>query len=171
VKPAQQDHGRLEIEIASRRGLRPVRLTFAEDGQLYATGHEWEYWLFGYKADQWVSVEVKIDLDQPTWQLAINGTITKEFQWANEPDRLMDGPVSAVERISFRTGKFRRLGKGIPAQMTFLPSGVDSYEGVARGSDRPITPAVYYLDDVRIDAGAAYGKTGKNAEKAGNTGL
>jgi hypothetical protein len=159
VKPGQNNHGRLEIELASRRGVRPVRLLFDERGTLRARDHEGDLEVCAYKPDEWASIQLNVDLDKPTWQVVVNDSVRKEIQWANEPERRMEGPVQSVERISFRTGRFRRLGKCIQSDisnMTFYPDIAESYAGVPPGSDRPIAPAVYLIDDVFIGGKTAY---------------
>lgn len=171
VRPGQSDHGRLEIELLSRRGLRPVRLVFDENGKLRAREYEWNYEICTYKANEWMSVQLNVDLDKPTWQVVINDAVKMELQWAYEPERRMDGPVPSLERISFRTGEYRRLGKCIHADMTFYPEFVESYAGVAPGSDRPITPAVFLIDDVRIDGKFPDEQAGKKTGKDEHMGM
>lgn len=158
VKPGQNNHGRLEIELASRSGVRPVRLLFDERGTLRARDHEGDAEVCAYKPNEWVSIQLNVDLDKPTWEVVVNDSVRKEIQLANEPERLREGPVQSVERISFRTGRYRRLGKCIESDirdMTFYPAILGSYAGVPPGSDRPIAPAVYLIDDVFIDGKAA----------------
>ena len=50
--PKQNDHGRLEIELAADNGNRPVRIWFADDGFIYTLDGEMTTRIRKYDKDE-----------------------------------------------------------------------------------------------------------------------
>ena len=137
VLAKQADTGRLEIEVVDRYGNRPVRLMFADDGQIKAMNGGSLVNLQAYKPNTWYKLDmtVKTQGGRGTYSVSVDGK------------RLLDSAEFAeaaltVERLSFRTGPLRteptrntdRYDKRFP---DFLPN-----------SDDPVRLAVYNIDDV-----------------------
>lgn len=107
LRPAQID-ARLEIDLVSAAGLRPVQLAFTEDGKVEAR-HEGIWKPAGsYSANEWIDVEIDVNPgdDVDRFQFRINGEEVL-FRAAYFTDL-----VSSVERLVFRTGAYRQRGSG-----------------------------------------------------------
>jgi BNR repeat-like domain len=105
---ARQTNARLEIELLSARGSRPMTLALGEDGHIWAN-HEGVWSDNGtYAAGQWITFE----LTAPTKPTADRITLKIDGK-PGKPGEI--GPAEAattVERLSFRTGAFRYRGEG-----------------------------------------------------------
>ncbi|MBE2214969.1 MAG: exo-alpha-sialidase [Opitutaceae bacterium] len=105
---ARQTSGRLEIELADRRGERPYVLAFGEDGHLWAN-HEGVWTDNGaYAADRWYTFELEL----PT--IPTSDRMSLRIDGREGTPRAI-GPLEAtphIERLSFRTGAYRERGFG-----------------------------------------------------------
>ncbi|MEX0332609.1 MAG: exo-alpha-sialidase [Puniceicoccaceae bacterium] len=132
VKPSRID-GRLEIDVVGPNGGRPVQIALTEEGKIEAR-HE-GIWKPGgtYEANRWTEIEIDVNPDSNTerFQLRVDG---KEvlYRIAYFTDFIPE-----VERLVFRTGKYRHRGDGGHE----LP-----------GSDRKATLQTYLIDDVSIES-------------------
>lgn len=105
---AAQTTGRLEIDLVTARGLRPVRLAFEEDGQLWAC-HEGQWAVAGrYQANQWHTVELEI----PPAETADRCSVLLDGRTLLMRPAIFTDPAASVERLVFRTGKYRFRGEG-----------------------------------------------------------
>lgn len=128
----QSGNGRMEVEVADKSGRRPVRVMLTEKRRIQAANGEKVVDLQGYKPDRWLSFRVKINVSESSYSLSVNGRgILKAARFAEE--------VDSVHRLSFRTGKYRMVGKVLKADGAALPRAGD-----------PVTKAVYYLNNVKV---------------------
>jgi hypothetical protein len=137
---AKQNHGgRLEIEVTDRFGSRPVRLLFAEDGQIKVVDGTKLSDLAPYQADRWYDVELKVDVGKSSFDVSLDGKPAAA-------NAVFAEYVKSVERISFRTGAHRE-------EPTLKTSTDDTPDRVTPNPDLPQTPVIYHVDDVRITPG------------------
>ncbi len=105
---AQQTSGDLEIELLDAHGLRPVRIRLAEDGHIWAC-HEGIWMDAGpYRANRWT----KFDLEIPVAPTADHIAVRVDGATPLARPAVFSEPVKTVERLSFRTGVYRRSGSG-----------------------------------------------------------
>lgn len=128
---ARQTTGRLEIDLVTAHGLRPVRLAFEEDGQLWAC-HEGQWDVAGkYTANQWHTVELEI----PPGVTADRCAVLLDGRTELPRPAIFSDPAATVERLVFRTGKYRYRGEG----------GRD-----LPGADQRVPETSFLIDDVSI---------------------
>jgi hypothetical protein len=128
---AMQTTGRLEVELLDAQGQRPVRLAWDESGEIRAC-HEGQWLLAGkYSANTWQTVELEIPASPSADRCAV---MIDEGTLLGRPAIFTD-PAASVERLSFRTGKFRNRGYG----------GRDLPH-----ADTPSPLSVFQVDDVKI---------------------
>ena len=128
---ARQRDARLEIDLLDGAGLRPVRLAFEENGRLRVC-HEAQWLDAGpYEADRWheFSLEIPVADDADRCAILLDGKSPLP-----RPAFFTD-PVASVERLSFRTDRYRQRGYG----------GRD-----LPGVDTKSPAAVFLIDDVVI---------------------
>lgn len=129
---AKRLDGRLEVDVAGPHGKRPVQIAFTEDGKIEAR-HE-GIWKPGgtYDADRWIDVELDVNPGNNTerFQLRIDGEEVL-YRIAYFTDY-----IPKVERLTFRTGKYRRRGDGGHE----LPD-----------ADFKAPTKTFYIDDVSIE--------------------
>jgi len=105
---AKQIQGRLEIDVVGPHGARPVQVAFTEEGRIEAR-HE-GIWKPGgeYPLDEWIDVELDVNPGSNTerYQMRINGEEVL-YRMAYFTDFIPE-----VERLTFRTGRFRLRGDG-----------------------------------------------------------
>ena len=136
IRASQNNSGTLEIDLTDRYGNRPVRLRFNEKGNIIATDGSTEKPVQTYKPGQWYAVVFTIDASlKGSYSLTIDGKKVLEKAELAEA-------VKSVERLSVRTGPYRNL----PNRKT--PN--ENPEPPLPGADDPVTPAVYYVDDVQV---------------------
>jgi hypothetical protein len=130
--PEQSDHGRLEIDVLDRMGYRPVRLALTSDGQITAANGDRKLVVDVYRPYEWLTVTVEADLDAAIWSLGVDGRkALADAAFAEE--------VTEFQRVSFRTGAYRKLGIGSDENAKDLPN-----------AGEPVDEAVYYLNNVAI---------------------
>lgn len=128
---ARQTNARLEIDLLDRHGARPVRLAFAEDGHVWAC-HEGVWTDAGaYVADRWLT----LDLEIPRAPTADRVDVRIDGKSPLSRPAVFTEPAATVERLSFRTGRYRREGFGGRE----LP-----------GADVKAAAAAFLVDDVVI---------------------
>lgn len=133
----QTDTGRIEIEVLDHRGRRPIRLSLAEDGRVRVATAEGIVDVGPYRASEWLRFSLTVDTTAERFDLALNG------------QRLLSAATFAeaaatVERLSLRTGTFRTAPTRRSDRYAVLEDLPDP--------DQPVPPAVYYLDDLVIEA-------------------
>lgn len=135
VLAKQSKNGRMEVDILSREGRRPVRIVLSEAGKIEVADGPNVVNAGGYQADKWVSFSVAVDAEAGAFSLSFGddskGRVKKEMTFAEKAE--------SVERISFRTGEYRKLGLG---------KGRKSGD-LAKAGD-PVEEAVYYVDNVSV---------------------
>jgi hypothetical protein len=128
---ARQSDARLEIDLLDGAGLRPVRLAFEENGRLRVC-HEAQWLDAGpYETGRWH----EFTLDIPVADDADRCAILLDGKSPLPRPAFFTDPVASVERLSFRTGRYRQRGYG----------GRD-----LPGSDAKSPAAVFLIDDVAI---------------------
>lgn len=101
VTPAQNDHGQLDIELQNAQGGAGVRFTFGADGILQSKSGARYKTLLKYTPGTTYNIRVNINTAARMYTMNING---KEIG-----PQILFAPMSAVERIAFRTGEIRRF--------------------------------------------------------------
>jgi len=130
----QPRNGRMEIEVTGRNGQRPVRLYLTEEGELKAVDGDKKVVLSNYKGGEWLSFDVKVDAARGRYSVSVNNKgLLKEARFAEE--------VDSVERLSFRTGAYRKHGR----KARFLKGKV---------TGEPVPEVQYYVNNVSIGPGA-----------------
>lgn len=134
VYPEQHQTGELSVDVTDRYGNRPVRLWFNNSGQLLAMNGSIPVVLQAYEAGKWLDIAIDVEANPyGHFSVKVNGkTVLKEAKLAEA--------VTAVERISFRTGPYRDL----PTRTT--PN--ETPEPPLPGADEIVAKAVFYIDDV-----------------------
>lgn len=129
---ARQTNARLEVELLDARGARPVRLALEEDGQLWAC-HEGQWAVAGrYERDRWHRIELEI----PPSPAADRCTVLLDGRTELSRAAIFTDPASSVERLTFRTGRYRFRGEG----------GRDLPD-----ADHQAPLASFLIDEVRIE--------------------
>jgi hypothetical protein len=124
VQPGQVS-GRLEIELCSAfGGVRPVRIVLGENGKISTAGRE----IGAYKAN--APIEFHLDADVTTGKFSLS---------TNESAEIKDLPLAEsaadFQRISFRTGEYRGVGK---------------VEPVVAGTDKPRDSVQFSIREVAV---------------------
>jgi len=100
----QPENGQMEIEVTGRKGERPVRIKLTEDGKLKAVDGNKTVELLDYKANVWLSFDIKADMVKGEYSVSVNNKeLLKKAAFAEK--------VDSVERLSFRTGAYRMHGR------------------------------------------------------------
>ena len=139
VRPEPGEAGRLEVDVLGRGGQRPVRVVLAEDGWVQAWRGDEAVKVSRYEAGTWLALRLSVRSGAGTFDLAIDGRAVLEGAAFAEP-------VDAVERLSLRTGAYRRIGAGL---------GLGRLEEDDVAPDRPgagerVPEAVFFIDDVTV---------------------
>jgi hypothetical protein len=143
VRAGQNHVGRLEIEVADQFGYRPVRLVFGQDGQIKVWDGAKSATLAEYQANKWYEVGLKVDVEQGTLDVTLDGRlVASRVKFAEY--------VKSVERLSFRTGAYR-------SEPTLRTSTDATPDRVTPNPDVPEPQATYHVDDVVITPGLAAG--------------
>ncbi len=126
VLAKQNDHGRFEIDLGNTNRLAPVRIAFNANGEVEVDHWKMTSVLTKYYPDQWNEVKLKINVRNNTFIVSVNGAVSPE--WIFNSRR-----VDHLDRITFRTGKFRGI----------------SINPVDPEKDLPLDKeAKFYLDDM-----------------------
>lgn len=97
IKPAQNGHGLLQIELQDERGLPAIRLIFDEDGNLKSKSGARFRNIQSYESGIAYKVELDIDVATRSYHIKVNGV--------DKGMRLFHAPVKTLERVMFRTGE------------------------------------------------------------------
>jgi hypothetical protein len=128
---ARQVNARLEIDLQSGHGERPIRLAFGEDGHLRGC-HEGIWQDAGpYTADQWIRFELEI----PKTATADRCEVKVNGHAAFSRPLVFTDPAKTVERLSFRSGAYRYRGNA----GTDLP-----------GADQRVPASSFLVDEVVV---------------------
>jgi hypothetical protein len=136
VHAGQNHAGRLEVELTDRFGHRPIRLVFAEDGQLKILNGATPTPLASYRPGTWYDLGLKIDVANGRFDVSLDD---KEVASA----AAFAEYVKSVDRISFRTGAHRD-------EPTLKTSTDRTPDRVSPNPDLPEPLAIYHVDDVTI---------------------
>ncbi|MHC4620731.1 MAG: hypothetical protein ACYTEQ_23535 [Planctomycetota bacterium] len=130
VRPDQTDTGELDIEIVEKRGLRPVQLVFDISGKIKANDGSSSIEVDSYQANTWYTIEIRVDVTKQEYDLYIDGSeILIGAGFAES--------VDSVERIEFRSGRYRL--------QDWVPRITDQD---LPNADEPVPLAVFDIDDV-----------------------
>jgi hypothetical protein len=105
---AKQTDGRLEIDFVGPHGQRPVQVALTAEGAIEAR-HEGIWKPAGhYRADEWTELSIIVNPGNATekFRILVNGEETLYR------DAYFTDYIPAVERLTFRTGEYRRRGDG-----------------------------------------------------------
>ena len=121
----------MEINIFNKNGVLPVRIMLTKTGKIQAVRGNQAVDLLPYKADTWLPFNISINAAAGKFTLAINGReVLKDAAFSEK--------TNTVQRLSFRTGKHRRLVP-LRKKKVDLPN-----------ADIPVKEAAYYIDNVSI---------------------
>ncbi|WP_372772569.1 exo-alpha-sialidase [Mangrovibacterium sp.] len=101
VKPAQNDHGRLDVELVDEKGTAALRLCFNADGQLQQKNGYRMKNIVNYEAGKEYDIRIELTAGNRFYHVFIDGE--------KKSTGLCFAPVHAVERVTFRTGDVRRF--------------------------------------------------------------
>ncbi|MHC4624425.1 MAG: PA14 domain-containing protein [Planctomycetota bacterium] len=128
----QTENGRMEVDILSRNGSRPVRLILGNNGKIHVVNGRKAVNAMDYESGKWRSFKIDIDASAAKFGVSINGKqVVSNSAFAEN--------AKSVERVSFRTGEYRKLGIGKSENEDDLPNAGD-----------PVEQAVYYINNVSI---------------------
>ncbi|CAG5017287.1 hypothetical protein DYBT9275_05740 [Dyadobacter sp. CECT 9275] len=135
---ARQTSGELEVDITDRHGSRPVRIGLDEKGKLVAFNGVEKVFLPGYEEGKWYTFKIVVRTENKgSYDLYLNNKLVLEKAMLSEA-------VKSVERISFRTGKYRNK----PDRST--PN--ETPEPPLPGADEQVSESAFYIDDVVISS-------------------
>jgi len=126
----QNNTGQLEIEVVDLQGRRPVRMVFNTSGKIVAQNGGSTVEVESYQADTWYTVKIFADLQTQKYDLSVNGSDVLEGASFAES-------VTSVERLEFRTGRYR-LRDSVPR----IP------DEDLPNPDNPVQLAVFNIDNV-----------------------
>jgi hypothetical protein len=128
LSAAQNDHGRLEIELLGEQNARPVQLWLDDHGNLQARDGKRIETLATYTSDIWSDFTIRVK--EGHFTVIRNGkTLLKNAAFAESSP--------TVYALSFRTGEFRGKPLSVASQREDLPNTED-----------PLIPTIYRIDDV-----------------------
>jgi hypothetical protein len=131
VLPQQNDHGRFEIDLGNTTHLAPIRVAFTASGEIEVEHWKYTSVITEYTAGEWTEITLNIDVGDNTFSVDANGSSMAGLVFNSRR-------VQELERITFRTGKFRGI----------------SINPIEPEEDLPLeNEAVFYLDDLIIVAG------------------
>lgn len=133
--PAQNNTGSLQIEFQDAKGTAAARLIFGADGELRAKVGYRDSGVMKYEAGKTYNIKVELDMNKRMYNLNINGE--------DKGPRLMFVPVSAFERVVFRTGDLRRF----PDVDTPTDQNFD-----LKDPGTPVKEAVYYIKSLKTQS-------------------
>ncbi|MCD0489350.1 exo-alpha-sialidase [Pedobacter sp. MC2016-14] len=132
VIPAQNNTGSLQVEFQDAKGTAAARLIFGADGELRAKVGYRDSGIMKYEAGKTYNIKVELDMNKRMYNLNINGE--------DKGPRLMFVPVSAFERVVFRTGDLRRF----PDVDTPTDQNFD-----LKDPGTPVKEAIYYIKSLK----------------------
>lgn len=101
ITAQQHDHGQMNIEFQDAKGTAGVRLSFDSAGNFYTKAGYRNRNLAKYVAGEKYLIRVELNTSTRFYTVSINGKSTG--------NNLFFAPLSAIERIVFRTGVLRRF--------------------------------------------------------------
>jgi len=128
----QNDNGRMEVDLLSKKGERAVCVMLGDNGKVKALNGEREVELGSYKADKWLKFKIIANVKKGRYRLSVNGKNVLDN--ASFVER-----TTELQRVSFRTGEYRKLGIGRAENAEDLPNAGD-----------PVKEAIYYINNVWI---------------------
>lgn len=130
--PAQNDSGRLEIEILDENGRRASSIALADDVQIKYYDGEITKVSGRYKPGEWMNFQIDVDCSKRVYNLSVNGTALITGAGFIEPAEM-------VGRLLIRTGEYRGKNPVVEkGRKTDLPHPDDQVRNVK-----------YYIDDVK----------------------
>ncbi|QGQ99470.1 hypothetical protein EHS13_33730 [Paenibacillus psychroresistens] len=137
VRAMQIAVGRLEIDVLSPGGTRPVQIVFdSVDKLVKANKGAGLVPVHSLEANHWYSFQLDIDVERFVYDLSINGELVMK-------DARLATWVFAVERLEFRTGPYRREDARPYQDEPVYTEGL-------LACDYPEPLAVYHVDNVKI---------------------
>jgi hypothetical protein len=101
VKPSQNSHGQLDVELLDGKGTAALRLTFAPDGFLkQKDGYRLKN-IMAYETGKMYTIRIEATAPNRFYTVFIDGQ--------RKSAGLFFAPVHEMERIAFRTGEVRRF--------------------------------------------------------------
>jgi hypothetical protein len=128
----QTSNGRMEVDIKSRKGTRPVQIMLSDNGKIQVVDGENTIDVMDYQADKWYKFTVEADIAMETFSVSVDGSMMVE-------DASFAQTATELQRVVFRTGEYRLKGIGQPEHAYDLPGGCN-----------PVAEAVFFVDDVAI---------------------
>lgn len=101
IRPQQNDHGFLQIELVNDMGLAAVRIIIDKDGIIKNKAGYRNASMTKYEAGKTYDFVLTFDVSTRSYQVAINGE--------DKGTKLFFQPVNNVSKVSFRTGDVRRF--------------------------------------------------------------
>ncbi len=147
LRAAQNHAGRLDLDLMTRKGDRPIRLSLRDHGKLVAERADKEVTLTTYQPGQWLDLVIEFDLPVDKVQVRVNGQpaggilppITSTATATTTTTSTTTTTTTAmpasnwVERLVLRTGPFRTVDQ----LDTSKPSGKEFGSGDKPMADEP----------------------------------
>lgn len=107
IVPAQNTHGRLEIEITDKHGQPCTRIAFTADKQvLVKVGARWNTILSNYEPGHCYHLTMDVSLDTRSIELFITDK-TAGGKPKHVGPKMLYAPIEKIARLVFRTGEMR----------------------------------------------------------------
>ena len=135
IIPAQSDKGNLQIEFVDAKGIAGSRLIFNAEGQFEAKVGYRNSGIMKYEAGKQYNIRIELDRDKRIYNVIVNGE--------EKGAKLQFAPVSAFERVVFRTGDVRRF----PDADTPTDQDYD-----LKDPGTPVAEAVYYIKSFKTSS-------------------
>jgi hypothetical protein len=131
IDSEQDDHGRFGIDLGNTEFPAPIRISFTPNGQIEVEHWKYTSVITEYEAGEWSEIVLNINVHDNTSSVVANGIASDEMIFNSRK-------VKTLDRITFRTGKYRGI----------------SINPVEPEKDLPLAKEeIFYLDDVRVEAG------------------
>jgi hypothetical protein len=134
VLAKQADQGSLEIELLDKKGNRPVRVWFSDEGKIKVQDTHEILEIGEYNANTWNAIAISADTTTQKYTVSMNGNALTHAVFAE--------PASTLERLSFRTGPYRDH----PTRQTVN----EEYHDPLPHADEQNPVTIYHIDDVIV---------------------
>ena len=98
----QIDHGRMEIDLSNKNGVRPIRIILTDAGRVQAINGDRTIDLMSYETNNWLSFKLDVNCSTGKFSVDIDGRpLLENASFAEK--------TGTIERIAFRTGEYRQM--------------------------------------------------------------
>ena len=136
----------LEFEVQDQRGHRPMRLWISREWLHMDIGRTKVLRIVPLREGQWYAVALDLDVNKQSYSVRLNGRLVE----AAIP---FDVKVSDLERMEFRTGRYRGMVPPTIVDRPYVTAGLDTEDRA--DADRKTTVNRFLIDDIITEHPAA----------------